>query len=380
MNLDLLFALIFYGVIILLYIIFKDKFETQDKIFITYKTKLGLNFMDSFSKKFPRLLNFLSTLSIAAGFIGMIFIFYTLVKGAITLVISPTSQPVVAPVLPGVQIPGAPVLSFWHWIIAILIVATVHELAHGIYSRLYGVKIKSSGFAFLGPILAAFVEPDEKQVKKLETKKQLAIFSAGPFSNIIWGIIFFVILSLVIMPLSISSMPNDGIVVNTLIEGYPAEQSGLEAPFKILAIDDNQTLDYVSFVNVIQDLKPNQNITLTTDQGVYSITTTTNPENASKGYMGITDFQIGSKTLEWIRLLFLWLFIINIGVGLFNLLPLGPVDGGRMFYVALIPIMKTEKRAKRVYAFVSMLCIGLIIVNLLPWLIKLFNFIVSIFV
>lgn len=336
--------------------------------------------MDSFSKKFPRLLNFLSTLSIAIGFIGMIFIFYTLVKGAINLIIAPASEPVVAPVLPGVQIPGAPVLSFWHWIIAILIVATVHELAHGIYSRLYGVKIKSSGFAFLGPILAAFVEPDENQVKKLKPKKQLAIFAAGPFSNIIFGIIFFFILSLIILPLSISSMPNDGITVNTLIEGYPAEQAGIQAPFKILAINDNQTLDYNSFVAVIQDIKPNQNITLTTDQGVYYLTTTVNPDNESKGYMGITDFQIGSKTFEWLRLLFLWLFIINIGVGLFNLLPLGPVDGGRMFYTAMIPIFKNEKRAKKVYIFVSMLCIGLIVINLLPWLIKLFNFIVSIFV
>src|SRR3989344_6122478 len=189
MNLDLIFAIIFYGIIYILFLKFRNKFEIQNKIFVLYKTKLGLKSMDSLAKKYPRILNFLGYISILVGFVGIIFIFYILIDGTLKLIITPASQPVLSPVLPGVQIPGLPNLSFWHWIISILIVATVHEFCHGVYSRLSGVKIKSSGFAFLGPILAAFVEPDEKQMNKKSTKQQLAILSAGPFSNIVVGFV-----------------------------------------------------------------------------------------------------------------------------------------------------------------------------------------------
>ena len=46
--------------------------------------------------------------------------------------------------LPGVKvIPGLPTMSFWHWIVAIFILATVHETCHGIFARLNNVKLKS---------------------------------------------------------------------------------------------------------------------------------------------------------------------------------------------------------------------------------------------
>ena len=189
MNLDLVFALIFYALLFLFYLKNKEKFQVQGGIFALYKTQLGIKLMNKLAKKNPKLLRFLSTFSIGIGFIGMLFIIFTLFQGVYKLIFNPASPPVVAPVLPGVSIsPNLPVLSFWHWIITIFIVAVVHEFAHGVYARLYNLKINSSGFAFLGPILAAFVEPDEKAMKKITAKKQLAIISAGPFINIILGI------------------------------------------------------------------------------------------------------------------------------------------------------------------------------------------------
>ena len=70
----------------------------------------------------------------------------------------------------------------------------------------------------------------------------------------------------------------------------------------------------------------------------------------------------------------MWLFLISVGVGLFNLLPLGPVDGGRMIY-SLGLIFFSEKVAKRILLFASLVCLALIIINMIPWIEKLINFI-----
>ena len=39
--------------------------------------------------------------------------------------------------------------------------------------------------------------------------------------------------------------------------------------------------------------------------------------------------------LIWFYGFLYWLYLLNLGIGLFNLVPLGPIDGGRMLLVAL---------------------------------------------
>jgi len=395
MNLDLVLALIFYGLIILFYLRNKEKFRVQGKIFFLYPTKLGLKLMDKIAKTFPRTLRFLSNISIFTGFLGMGFIFYILFKGTLSLIFVPDAAPTVAPVLPGVKIPGAPVLSFFHWVISIFIVAVVHEFSHGVFARLYNLKLKSSGFAFMGPILAAFVEPDEKALAKAKKKEQLAVFSAGPFSNVVFCIIFFLIFSFITAPIEGNMINADGIVVNQVMDDLPAQEAGLEAPFIIKSINGKPTLDFINFSEAVTSIKPNEKITLETDKGEYEILTTKNPDNESRGYIGISSFdqktvikeefekKYGSwirDFMSWINLLLVWLFIINLGIGLFNLLPLGPVDGGRMFMVVCLTIFKDERKAQKVWSFVSLLSLLLIVINLLPWLYKLFMFLLKPFI
>lgn len=395
MNFDLLFAFLFYGLILLFYLKNKKKFKVQGKIFFLYPTQLGLKLMDKIAKTFPKTLRVLSYVSIFIGFTGMGYIFYILIKGTLSLLFVPSAAPAVAPVLPGVKIPGAPMLSFFHWIIAIFLVATVHEFSHGVFARLYNIKLKSSGFAFLGPILAAFVEPDEKQLSKVEKRKQLAVFSGGPFSNVIFGFLFFLLFSFATGPIEARMIDADGIIVNQVMEGYPAEQAGLEAPFVLKAVNGKEVLDFINFSLVVSDIKPGDKISLATDKGSFEVFTVENPENKSKGFIGISGFDQKTKikdsfqkeygsnfyeVLHWFNLLVVWLFIINIGIGLFNLLPLGPVDGGRMFFVALLAIFKDDKKAKKVWNFVSMFCLLLIVINMLPWLSKLVMFLLKPFV
>ena len=80
----------------------------------------------------------------------------------------------------------------------------------------------------------------------------------------------------------------------------------------------------------------------------------------------------------WVSTLIVkWLVLFNLGVGLFNLLPLGPLDGGRMFLTAATTIFKNEKKAKLIFTIVSILGLILIIINLLPFLIKSLQFFIT---
>jgi membrane-associated protease RseP (regulator of RpoE activity) len=393
MNIDITLALIFYLLLILYIAKNKSKFEFQGKIMALYKTKLGLKLMDKIAKISPGFLHLLGYLSIVVGFLGMGFIFYWLLKGTFDLLFVAQAAPAVAPVLPGIKvIPGLPVLSFLHWIMAILIIAVIHEFSHGIYARLNNIKIKSSGFALFGPILAAFVEPDEKQMAKKSKKAQLAVFSAGPFSNILTGFLFILIMSFVTAPLYDATHDSDGIQVNQLIANYPMETTGVELPFVIKEINGKETLNFQQFLDITNEIGSNQQMTIQTNKGEYTITTGENPDNKSKGFIGVSNFEIvkisnkeivekyGTFTpplISWIHMLFFWLWVISWGVGLFNLLPLGPVDGGRMLLTSIHGITKNEKIAKKIWSIVSLSSLILIFINLAPFLWKLLLFLIK---
>jgi len=386
MNYDLIFAIIFYGLIYIYYLKHKDKFEVQGKIFALYKTKLGLKLMDKLSKTSPRFLRFLGNLGILVGFLGMFLIFYILIKGTYNLVkgwlLHQAVVPTVAPVLPGISIaPGLPILSFWHWILAILIVAVIHEFSHGLLSRLHNVKIKSSGFAFLGPILAAFVEPDEKMLKKKNKKHQLSIFAAGPFSNIIFAFLILLITQFIFYPINSSLTENTGLLVSTVELDMPANLSGIQPGTLIKSINNKETLTLDSFLNEIYKTKEGSSITINTDKGNYRLVPVFiegKPKlgvslTESKDYKEVVPKYLQS-TLSWIFELLFWLWIISLGIGLFNLLPLGPVDGGRMFLTSLL-IFTNKKKAHKIWKIISIFCLTLIVINLIPYIIKLFSWI-----
>ena len=392
MNIDLLFAIIFYGLILIFFLKNRDKFLVQGKIIAMYRTKLGLKLMDKIPRFLPRAWKILGIIGVVVGFIGMAFILYMLVVGTYNLIFTPNAQPALSPVLPGIRIPGLPNLSFWHWVIGIFFVAVVHEFAHGIYARLYNVKVKNSGFVLFGPILGAFVEPDEKKLQKERKHVQLSVFAAGPFSNIVFSVIFFFLMTSVVTPMQDNLYEPDGIKVNTILEDFPADKAGLPKGVVLKSINGQSTLSAAEFMNATEEISPGDVLNLETDKGTYAITAAANPDNESRGFMGVSDFSIETKlkdsakakygdvlpkVLSWLGLLVFWLFVINFGIGLFNLLPLGPIDGGRMLYAGLLGIMSKEK-ATKIWSSISYFCMLLIFVNLLPWLYKLLLFLFKI--
>ena len=381
MNWDLISILIFYGLLITLYLIFRKRFTVQGKIFVMYKTKLGLNLMNKIAKYFPNFQKIIAKIGIYVGFASMVFIFYMIIDQTIKFLIVPGALPAVTPVFPQTKIPGLPPLSFWHWIVSSFIVVVIHEFSHGLVARLYKIPVKSSGFAFLGPILAAFVEPEEKVMEKKKKMEQLSVLAAGPFSNIVFGVIIFLIMILAINPFFNERYDFNGISFSEVSEDYPMAISGIETPFIIYSIDGEQTPSLIEFFNKTQQLKPGDTVIFGTDKGDYTITSVENPENESLAFFGMSG--VGQEVIlkqeyshlekyenlfGWFRLFIIWLFLISVGVGLFNLLPLGPVDGGRMFFLLSLAIFKSEEKAKKILTIISLFLLFLIIINLIPWL------------
>jgi len=351
--------------------------------FILYRTKLGIKFMNKVAKRYRKQLKYIGYVGIFIGFMGMILISYELLKNFFNIVFRPETVSQVGLVLP-IEAKGVFYVPFFYWIISIFIIAVVHEFSHGMLAVAHNIKIKSSGFAFLGiliPIIpAAFVEPDEKKLQKSKISKQLSVFAAGPLSNIVLAFVILFVLGMVFSPVMDRIIEFDGIEIDGFIKGesiYPAESVGMMKGEIINAIDDTEITYMKNFTIILSSKKPQDEITITTDKNTYSVALAANPENKSQGYLGIyakqhqrmkdnvKRFWFLPGLFIWVAGLFYWLFLLNLGIGLFNLVPLGPLDGGRMLHLLLIKNFKKQKGEKiwKIVSIAFLLIIVFIILN-----------------
>lgn len=199
---DLLF-LILFGSFIIIFLYKNRKNVKREGILLLYKSKFGIEAIKQIGQKHRKLLSKCGWFVILIGYGLMAGMTYLLFKLTYLLMKTPDFAkvmkiPPVVPLIPYLpEIFNAdylPPLYFTYWILVLAITAIVHEFFHGIFAKSNNVRIKSTGFAFLGPFIGAFVEPDEKKVSKLKTKNQLEILSVGSFSNLIIAVIFFFIL------------------------------------------------------------------------------------------------------------------------------------------------------------------------------------------
>jgi hypothetical protein len=375
------FVILFYLIIILLIYVNRKKFQFEAKIIAMYRTKLGLKLMDKIGTKASGLVKVLGIVGIVIGYIGMIFIVYMILFGLYNLLFVPEAPPVLSPVLPGVKIPGSPIfVPFWHGIIALFFVIVVHEFSHGVMARAFKLKVKSSGFVMFGPIPGAFVEPDEKQLLKQNAKVQQSIYAAGPFANVLLAVIVLLISGFLLTPWLGGMVDNQGFYFDEIQEGFPAEEAGLQAGVVYNMVNDKEVLSHVDLLEELGELKPGDEISIGNENGSVMIIAAENPADPEKGYMGVmgiaTKYQLkesGNKTLFnvlfWIMGLLSWTYLLSLGIGIANLLPLGPVDGGRMYQVLLRKMFKQEK-ADKIWKQTAKIVLFLIIILILVPIIK----------
>jgi len=374
-NYDLIFGILFYVLVIFFFYIMRKNVTIKGILFI-YRTKAGLKAMDKIANIFPRLLKGMEPVSIIIGFISMAALFIFLIYYTFLLFIRPDTPAALAPLLPGVRIPGLPILPFWFFIISVFFIIIVHESAHGVFARLHNLKIKSSGLVFLGPLPGAFVEPDEKKMSKLSAKAQLGILSAGSFANIILFLVVFLISILILSPFTSSLLDDNQVMINKLEEGFPLEKGGIEEGEIILSVNDNDVINVLSFTEFMAKTKPGDELLIKTDKRKAKVIAAEHPRGENFGYLGVVigpaNFTAFENVILWFTRLFFWIWLISLGVGLFNWLPLFITDGGRMAYVLTHKIFNDKKKALRAWSSINLLCLFIILIQLGAFFVQLF--------
>jgi len=198
---DLAFLVLFsLAVGIFLYV--KRKNLKRDGIMYLYRTKIGMELIDYLGSKNKKALKFFSYIIVICGYLLMAFSIYFLVQLVYLFtkpeIVQAVKIPPIMPLIPYLpslfKTTWLPPFYFTYWIIAIALVAIFHEGFHGIFMKFNNIRIKSTGFGFLGPFLAFFVEQDDKQLRKAKIFPQLTIRGAGVFANTLLAIIFFLLL------------------------------------------------------------------------------------------------------------------------------------------------------------------------------------------
>ena len=199
--------LVIFAILVLLFLYKKRSEIKREGLLLLYRTEWGIKLINLIGKKYKKTLKVFSYISITSGYILMILATYLFVK--ITLIyvfnknfVSSVKVPPIMPLIPYLprmfKLDFLPSFYFIYWILILAIVAIPHEFFHGIFAAGSNIKIKKTGFGFFPyffPVfLAAFVEPDEKQMKKKGIFSQMSVLSAGTFANILTGILAFILL------------------------------------------------------------------------------------------------------------------------------------------------------------------------------------------
>jgi len=289
----------------------------------------------------PRFWKYFMTVGIFVAFGAMIAMAWLLVSSLETI----STTPSVSLVIPGVEMPGSSIyVPLGYGLIGLATVLIVHEFSHGILAVSEKINIKSIGLLLFAIIPGAFVEPDEEELKASSKLSQLRVYAAGSIANMSLAaiaLVLFLVISSYAIPANFSE---NGIEINRVVSDSPASQY-LKEGMVIESIDNHTVDNSDSYLNVVGSFKPGDNVTVGTNQGSYTITLDKNPNNESVGYFGIQaakHYELNNNAfgpLPWIYFglaeLFQWMFVLNLGIGTFNLLPMKPLDGGKMLEILL---------------------------------------------
>ena len=350
---------------------------------LMWRTKRGLNFIDRTAKAHKGGWRTFGTAAVIVGFGFMVFMLVNLILNAALIIARPdVAAPGVKLVIPGLTIP------LLEGLIAILSVLLVHEFAHGFVLRAQGLPTKSVGAMVFIAIPGAFVEPDEKRLKKAPIMQRLRVYGAGSFANVLLALLCLSILLVAVVP-------RPGVYVWETAENTPA-YGVLQPGMRLLSIDNVPMNEWEDFHDFMDNTHPGDNITIETNENTFTITITSSEENENLGYLGLVSISAISR-LDFINPLFTlaaisygimgyplfhpycndsflpwpiislltWIFLLNFAIGLFNMLPAIPLDGGYILE-GIVEKRTSAKTARRVAIGFSFFVLALIVVSFLP--------------
>lgn len=386
-GIDLLAFLLFVSAVGGIFYADRKKMKREGIVFMR-RTHRGRQFIDRVASSNRSFWNFFSYAGIFVGIIAMISIVLLLAVSGYQIITKEAGAGGAGIVLPGpvsspVAVPGIFVVPWWIWIIGIIAVVVPHEFMHGVMCRLEKIKISSVGWAFFLFIPAAFVEPDEKQLAKAPSTVRMKVYAAGSFANLTMAAIILVVLTM------IAGMFVPAGMHFQVVEDSPAHEASLSGA--ITFIDGVVVRSNEDILQILSEKSPGDAVSVKTvnlrnrdglpvfsggmipEPGVLigdeeKIMTVTLGENQGKAYMGVfvtNSVKAYNTSLSDIFILLytvmFWVYTFSFGIGLFNLLPMKPLDGGPFFQELA---GKFTSRADVITKHVSILMLLLVLFNL----------------
>jgi len=312
--------------------------------------------------------------------------------------------------------------------IALIVTIVIHEAGHGIIARIYNVRVDSTGLVlFLGLPIGAFVNIERDELNKVTLKKKSAILTAGPLNNMILAgvslaALYFIITTLTPLPPD-PNAPQFGIAVISVNQGSLAESIDLTQGSVIQTIDGQETRENEELGNLLRSNLGNTVEITWIDSDYQRITKqVTLPESVEPGQgilgvkvakvlpdmnVAVLEYYKGAFTANPISILLpptmqpgavpysdlmapryestlgpiwmpaanmlFWLWFVNFNVGIFNALPIGPLDGGQMYGSIIEKKVKSAKLAKNATNLLTAVMVAVVATAiLLPYISRLF--------
>jgi membrane-associated protease RseP (regulator of RpoE activity) len=323
-------------------------------------------------------------------------------------------------------IPGFnPYLPVTYGLAALVITIIIHEAGHGIVARVYNIRVDSTGIVlFLGLPIGAFVNIEREELNRATLKQKSAVLTAGPLNNMIVAgasllALYFVVSTLVPLPAD-TNVPQFGVLVVSVNGGSLAESIGIDAESVIRYVGGQQITSVEALGETLRaNLGKTIDITWLDKAGDTIIRQVVLPAAAEpgRGILGVsitplspepqqvldtyknqfgqnplaillpptfqqglvpfsdlmapkfTSSVFGNNFAPVANLLF-WLWFVNFNVGIFNALPIGPLDGGQLYGALIENKAKSKALAKNANMLLTLVMAAIVFaVLLLPYVI-----------
>jgi len=367
-HIEIISILLFFSIIALRLYLKRKNLKIEKAIIFEYSKKHAEKINEIVSKH-SKIFKTLGAIALFSTPIMMFIGAYYIINSIVFF------KPSVALVLPSVssfKYPG-PVISvpFWIWIIAIFVIVFSHESMHAFIAASEGIKTRRYGLLyFLVVPIGAFVDIDEKRMKRIELKKKIKIFAAGSLGNALTFLAFFIALMLFSQMVNLF-LGSKGVWFNTTAPGSPAEKVGLKG---VITKIDNITISNVyDLQDFLRNTKPNTTVLIETTEGKYELTLAEKDNVSYIGIVGVKNYVVYKGTnkpvaeyviaiVSYSFVILQWIAFLSLGVAIANMLPIVPLDGGLI--VKEVLQKKFGKKGEKLSRFISTVFLILLLFSL----------------
>ena len=175
--------------------------------------------------------------------------------------------------------------------VGLLLTIVIHEFGHAILARVEDMRVRSMGLLIAVIPIGAFVEPDEEDVEAARGMPKIRMFGAGITNNIVAGLICFGLMFLLIGMATPLSVP----LVQGVYKDFPAADAGLQGYSVITGINGIPVTSQEEVAAIMDGTRPGETVTLMAEkdgvESTYTLTLAEWPEaldeDRDSGFMGV---------------------------------------------------------------------------------------------